>query len=486
MKAAHRYTQRIALVEQGRKVRYHELAEGVVQTATYFRQKGIRPGDRVLVFVPMSIDLYRTVLALFYLGASAVFLDEWVNKSRMEQCCRQAQCQAFIGIWKARVFAWFSAPLRQIPIRLGPKYPVKKQDRIEMYAARESDTALITFTTGSTGQPKAANRTHGFLKAQYDALIDKIQPHPEDVDMPVLPIVLLCNLGTGGTSLIADFKASKPQTLAPQRILQQMEQTPVNRITASPFFVLRLAEHLLANQQSMPHLEKVFTGGAPVFPAEAARLQKAFPNARIEVVYGSTEAEPISAVEAGPLANSRQEMLQSGLLVGRPYHQTEVKIVRMHAGPLRLEEHGWDKLECSVGEPGEIVVAGAHVLEHYFNSPGAMEQSKIDEYGKFWHRTGDAGRFSEDGYLYLLGRCSQMIPHQDNYQAPFLFENFLKEIEGVVAGTILEWNQQRSLVFEAENKELTSELKAQLKRDLPEVECIIEVDKMPLDPRHFS
>ncbi|NJM17110.1 MAG: hypothetical protein HC896_18550 [Bacteroidales bacterium] len=71
-------------------------------------------------------------------------------------------------------------------------------------------TALITFTTGSTGTPKAADRSHAFLKEQFNALLDEIKPSANDVDMPVLPIVLFVNLGVGCTSVIADFNVAEP------------------------------------------------------------------------------------------------------------------------------------------------------------------------------------------------------------------------------------------------------------------------------------
>src|ERR1700747_541143 len=86
--AAQKHPERIAIIYKNREITFNELAEQVKNTACYFRNEGIEKGDRVLVFVPMNIDLYRIVLALFSIGATAVFLDEWVNKKRMEECCK--------------------------------------------------------------------------------------------------------------------------------------------------------------------------------------------------------------------------------------------------------------------------------------------------------------------------------------------------------------------------------------------------------------
>lgn len=167
-KAAEKYPDRAAIVYRDKQILFSEFALQVKETGNFFRKKGITKGDRVLVFVPMCPDLYRIVIALFEIGATVVFLDEWVNKWRMEECCKVADCSAFIGVFKARLLRLFSSELRKIPLSLGVNnkhvsgnYPSVETD--------PTDTALITFTTGSTGVPKAAKRTHGFLSEQFNA-----------------------------------------------------------------------------------------------------------------------------------------------------------------------------------------------------------------------------------------------------------------------------------------------------------------------------
>jgi len=96
---------RTAIVEKGKSITYLELKREVYKTAQYFQNKGIEKGDRVLVFVPVSISLYRIVLALFHIGATAVFLDEWSSKDRLKKACEIADCKAYIGNWKAKAMA---------------------------------------------------------------------------------------------------------------------------------------------------------------------------------------------------------------------------------------------------------------------------------------------------------------------------------------------------------------------------------------------
>ncbi|TAE08878.1 MAG: AMP-dependent synthetase [Bacteroidetes bacterium] len=489
-----------ALIDKDNHViSFGELEQQITETAQYFWHKGIRQGDRVLVFVPMSIDLYRTVLALFRIGATSVFLDEWVSMARLEVCCQVAQCKAFIGIWKARLIGYFSKELRKIPIWLGTGYrKVGKQasgqyDNFQL--THENDIALLTFTTGTTGTPKAAKRTHGFLKAQLEALVGKLEPRFDDVDMPVLPIVLLINLATGTPSVIANFKASKPNSLKPARLLAQIEQHQVNRIIASPFVIKALAQYALDKQLACPTLRKIFTGGAPVFPTEAQLYTKAFPTARIEIVYGSTEAEPISGCLAqdchvdNPL--QKEENTYKGLYVGEVASSATVKIIKITDSPIAVQsEAELEAMELPAGEVGEIIVAGKHVLREYFNNEEALLRNKIFIDGVCWHRTGDSG-FWVEGWkggreLYLMGRCNAIIRQGGKAFFPFVFEHYFQQIQGVVMGTILEAKGEIAacveLAYPAEKGTIETQILA-----LPApIDKIHFLAKMPRDLRHNS
>ncbi|MEM6696972.1 MAG: AMP-binding protein [Bacteroidota bacterium] len=475
LQAADEYPNRVAIVDQAQSISYAELKIQVKKTAAYFQQKGIQKGDRILVFVPMSVDLYRIVLAIFYVGATAVFLDEWVNKKRLEICCQIADCKGFVGIWKARVFALFSKELRRIPIKLSRKKQASKG--ISMQTIDTDDAALITFTTGSTGTPKAARRTHEFLKAQFDALLEEIEPKASDIDMPVLPIVLFMNLGVGCTSVIADFKMSKPEQMDASKIVAQLSSNQVSRIIASPYFVKRLAQYVNEQQLELIHLQKIFTGGAPVFPAEAKQYLQAFPNAITQIVYGSTEAEPISSIGAKKLI-VKEDQLSQGLPVGIPFHQAEVKIIQITSEDIVIEDQTiFEALILPEGEIGEIVVAGKHVLKQYFNNEAAFRANKIIVGKTIWHRTGDSGFFKGEA-LFLTGRCKQLIVAQNGYISPFIIENELQSLEEVSMGTLMKVGEELVLVIEGK---ITQNQQFSFPFDR-----IQHVTKIPRDPRHNS
>lgn len=483
--AAKRNPLTTAIIYKNRKISFTELEKEITATAHFFQRKGIVKNDRVLVFVPMSIDLYRIVLALFKIGATAVFLDEWVSRKRMEECCKTAQCKAFIGISKAQILAVFSRELRKIPIKLGTAYSTGQSNGTFAVTSKE-DTALITFTTGSMGTPKAAKRTHGFLYHQFKALKEKIEPEKGDISMPVLPIVLLINLATGTTSVIADFKSSKPNLLRPEKIIQQITKYSVNSIIASPFFIKEIAEYIISNNISIPCIKKIFTGGASVFPGEAARYYEAFPQVKTEIVYGSTEAEPISSIDIETLIKEKNNILR-GLNAGKPDKCTEVKIIHIIEGNICINsEEELSAIELPLKAIGEIIVSGNHILREYFNNEEALNRNKIFIGNTCWHRTGDSGYLDENGTLFLTGRCSTLFQKDGTIIYPFIYENYFQTIGEVETGTIMLIKGKITAIIELKDESGKDAVKSNLESALPLLEKILFLKKIPRDPRHNS
>jgi len=475
------HPERVAIIHGTHSITYGELAKQAEASAADFITQGLRTGDRVLVLVPMGIDLYRVVLALFRMGATAVFLDAWVSRERMELCCELAEARAWVGGWKARLLALVSRPLRRIPVRLRLSIPAGATSPI---AAVDPDhSALITFTTGSTGTPKAARRSHGFLAQQFDALLDELQPTEGDTDLTTLPIVLFINLGLGSTTVIPDFKPSAPERFNARNVVEQMLAHGVDRMTVSPIHARMMADHVLSTGSRLPALKKLFTGGGPVFPGEAQRIARAFPDARCTIVYGSTEAEPIASINAAELVN---EVSDEGLCVGRTFHRASVRIIPISDDVISPMTSGdFDTFVLPEGRIGEIIVSGTHVLASYFNNEEAFQRNKIIVDGIVWHRTGDSGRLA-NGLLYLLGRCAHLIPHRDGYIAPFVWGPRLTAIEGVEHGTVVGRNGRIVAVIQAARGSDRDLLHQKVKDQCVFVEEVSFIDRMPMDPRHRS
>lgn len=494
--AAGRVPHRLAIADVRGEITFGDLQRAVIQQVAIFQKQGLQPGDRVLVFVPMGIDLYIHVLALFHMGCTAVFLDEWVNIKRLQLCCEIANCKGFIGTPLARFVGRFIPELRAIPVWIKGKTnfaqtttqntahhnPIQHSP-FDINA--QSDTALITFTTGSTGTPKAAKRTHAFLDAQFSALKDTLNAHDALIDMPALPIVLLINLGLGIPSIVPNWKASKPNKIKPKNIIAQWEKYGVNRLIASPYFVEAMAKSQINQPNQYLDIEQIFSGGAPVFPDSATLWCNAFPNSQIQVVFGSTEAEPIAKIDAKDLKQCNVPSNQ-GLCVGDISPWTEVLILPI-SDQAMVAESDQDMVQMALEElqVGEIVVRGEHVLREYFNNPEALLKNKIFYQNQCWHRTGDAGFIGTDKKLYLLGRTQQIFHHEGQDIYPFLEEYKIKQIEGVAMGTLLKINDKVVYFIELIDPKFKSHVDLFIRCNSPKPDWVV-YKPIPRDKRHHT
>ena len=258
--------------DRDRVTTFAELEDDSEKIASLLKQGGVREGDPVLVFVPMSANLYAVLLGIFRLGAIAMFLDPSAGRDHIERCCHLLSPRALVAIPKAHLLRLVSRALRRIPIKFvaGCGLPgavalsrSKTLPAVTDIAHCNPDTpALVTFTSGSTGLPKAVVRTHGFLVAQHAVLERRIQLVPGEVDLATLPVFLLANLASGVTSVIPDADLRSPGTIQPEPVLAQIARHRVTRCAASPAFFERL---LLADEgprAALRGMKKIFTGGA--------------------------------------------------------------------------------------------------------------------------------------------------------------------------------------------------------------------------------
>lgn len=474
-----------AIVFEKKRITFSELSTQVTATAGYLQSKGIQKGDRLLILIPMSIDLYRTVLALFKLGAVAVFMDEWVNRKRLNLCCEIADCKAFIANRKIFFLSHFFEGLRNIPLKLTTYYKKKNFSEVTTFS---DELALITFTTGSTGVPKAAKRTHLLLKEQFDALHPLLQPQPNEVSMPMLPIVLLFNLGAGITSVIMKHNIKRPELFRTEEVIQTWKREGVSQFISSPHHLLAVANWVLKNGSPEYYPKSFFTGGGPVFPANNKLLKEAFPNASITVVYGSTEAEPISSYSLNDSVPNNEVVEREGLYVGKIESSTQVKIIEMTDVSIICEkEKELKEMEKKDGEPGEIIVSGNHVLKSYWRNKRADLRHKIIVENVCWHRTGDCGYKIEDE-LYLLGRCQDIIYQDNTLLSPFIFEGFCEGINGISKGTILFVNDNLTVAIEPDPvfQRNFSEIENQLLKHFKFNFKVVSLKRIPRDPRHHT
>jgi len=460
---AARHPHCTAIIDAGQSISYEQLWHRVEGGANYLHGAGVKENDFVLILHPITIKLYELLLSCFHAGLTVVLIDPAKGTDFLNNCLQKYPPAAFLASPKAHLLRLKSSELRRVPLKIhtGCFLPFTKPWKEVQKAASITEVApetpaLITFTSGSTGQPKGVSRSHQFLLAQDAILSKSLNLEEGQVDLVTLPVFLLSNLSHGLTSVIADTDLTNPGSPDVAKITKQCQKHSVTRCTASPAFFEAMPKDLF---------DEVYTGGAPVFPDLLKQLSK-----NSHLVYGSSEAEPISHFPASDLTPEILDTIKSGggLPAGKPVEEIHLAIIDdQHGKPVpAMSSAEFIKLE---NDRGEIVVSGDHVLTGYLGGHGDSE-NKFSVNGRIWHRTGDAGRLDEEGDLWLLGRCHAKWR-----------EIYPLQIEAAVR-TILPGKKcafwQGLLILES-----SSPLLDELLEDFA-LKGVVIIDSIPMDARH--
>lgn len=480
------------LLGDGRVMTYGEFERRSAGLAAALRQRGIGVGSVVLVLQPVSPALYQLLAALFRLGAIAAVPDASALRRSVTAAARRLRPQGVAGPAAAHLLRLLVPGLLGVPAACVTHGWVPGGFSLEV-AARSGGTAdiatlpaehpaLITFTSGTTGAAKAIIRSHRLLLAQQAALAPVLGLAPGLRVLSTLPMFVLSLLAAGATAVLPAVDVRRPAEIDAGRLLRQIADSGISRVVASPAACDRLAGASGA-ADLLGGVQALFTGGGPVFPDLLDRLAGVMPAARLVAVYGSSEAEPIAQAARDDLDSAARAASAAGggLLAGCPVSAAKVAILADHVGqPLGP----WTEADFAAacvpqGMAGEIVVTGEHVVGGYLDGVGDGD-SKIRVGDSLWHRTGDAGRFDDQGRLWLLGRCSARV----DATYPLAVEATARAILGGRRCACVGVDGRPCLVVEA----MTAEEERRLAAVWPTAPMpdLFSVPDIPLDRRHQS
>lgn len=409
---------------------YADLQEEVGDAAKILRQAGVQPLDVVLIYVPLQRELISLLLAVFKIGAQALFIDPSYTPVKVWQCLQLARPNVLVVDKRLQALT-VAAPLFGIKTVLtfasaGPGgisaglniITDIKTDGLDVPGTAPvtaDHPALITFTSGSTGRPKGIVRSHGFLNNQ-SRLLHKTLPPPgtrgrqsapghykddsnhcdELTVMTTLPMFILAALAAGQTAIIP---AAKRESL-----VYQFKYSAIDRLLCAPHSLQNFCKLLEEEAITLPQVKQVIVGGGPVFPSLLAKVKATMPCARVITVYGSTEAEPICHQELRPVSLVRKGR---GLPLGRPIDEVILHVIdqRLLGKRTSLTAEQFKAITLSPDKEGEIVVSGDHVVRGYLGGHGNSE-TKFEVAGRTFHRTGDAGYINDQGEVFLTGRVA--------------------------------------------------------------------------------
>ncbi|GAA4354711.1 hypothetical protein GCM10023185_16790 [Hymenobacter saemangeumensis] len=358
----------------------------------------VLPGQRVLLLVPVSLELVGALLGVLAHGATVVLPPAGASTRQLLALARQGGVAIL-----PRVAAGPRLLARLLGVKLlAASRPTSPATPAELpQPVPPQQPALITHTSGSTGRPKQIIRTHAVLSTQHAVLKEIFPPWPGQRDFPLFPNVLLHNLGAGAVSILPNVHWADISTVRPPLIVEQLLVEQVETLTGNVFYFEQLLPALRQQPGGFPLVRALGVGGSPVPERLVHALKAVFASATVYVIYGSSEAEPIAV---RPLAGQAASPAL-GYCVGPVHPSLELRLASL--GALSLPDGSRPVV-------GEIQVRGPHVASR---EPDG------------WLHTGDFGYLGADGQLYLTGRQGNEALRQglQHYQ----LEHVLQHLPGV-------------------------------------------------------
>jgi long-chain acyl-CoA synthetase len=368
------------------------LAEQSARVAGLLQQRGVAPGDRVGIMLPNVPEFAAIYYGILTAGAVVV---------PMNVLLKQREVAFYLGDPEAKiVFAWHGFAEAAVPgaADAGTACILVRPGEFEGLLAgvepaagvverSDDDTAVILYTSGTTGTPKGAELTHANLRRNVDAVLRMWEFTPDDVILGALPLFH----AFGQTcALNAAIAAGSCLTMLPRfdagRALETIERDRVTVFEGVPTMYSALIHHPDRERFDTSSLRLCISGGASL-PLETLRNFEAAFGCPILEGYGLSETSPVASF------NHPDRPRKAGS-IGTPIEGVEMAVVTETGGT------------PAQGEVGEIVIRGHNVMKGYWRRPDATAEA-INADG--WFHTGDLANVDEDGYFFIVDRKKDLV-----------------------------------------------------------------------------
>ncbi|RAL24606.1 non-ribosomal peptide synthetase [Thermoflavimicrobium daqui] len=371
----------IALKDESRALTYLELEERSNQIAHALIQKGIRPQDRVAVYMYRSIESIVSMLGVMKTGAAYIPLDPDYPENRLAFIKENASVHTTLNNLA------FEEYMDE------PKTPLERK-------VDGNTPAYIIYTSGSTGQPKGVEVPHRTLT---NLLTWQNQRRTTHEPMTVLQY---SSLGFDvslqeilGTFIAGDtlFIPSQQVRQDPYELVKTLQKENINKMYAPPVALRQLAEEAIQRQVSFPALREVYVAGEALeITSSIVEMFKKCPECILENQYGPTESHVVTAYRL----DQDPEKWPRFPVIGRPIANVHIYLV--------------DQTLQSVpkGSIGEIVIGGDCLALRYLDNPDLTAERFITDPSdptRKLYRTGDLGRWRNDGTIEFMGRRDDQV-----------------------------------------------------------------------------
>jgi acyl-CoA synthetase (AMP-forming)/AMP-acid ligase II len=443
-RSARRFRDSVALEGPQGVQTFAELGDRVARLAAGMLASGLRPGERVLDLQPNQNTYIETDLACAAAGLVRVALNHRLHPQDWAGIADDAGASALI--YDARYSHQSEAlrsglgPDRVIVIGDGPgvhRYQklVETHLPLPMTAAAPDGLVSLNYTSGTTGRPKGVQRTH---RVRFASLINMVAevlggpPGPGDTYLHAGPIT-----HTSGLFVLPFLVHGARQLILPafdaQEVVDAVADRGVTHTALVPTMVARMLALTDVDADRMRELKMLGYAGAPMPPEQIRQAyERLTPN--LVQYYGLVEAIPpvtlLDGVDHAAGLAGRPELLTSA---GRPALGVELAVVDDSGSAMPL------------GEVGEVVTRGDHVMPGYWRAEGRRDLMRAVRDG--WLHTGDLGRLDDDGRLWLVDRKGDMIITGGYNVYPREVEDVIAAVPGVREVAVIgvadpEWGQR--------------------------------------------
>ncbi len=398
----------IAVVDEGRRITYAQLKEGIKKYRNHLYEIGIRTGDRVGIFSRNSLEFVYAYFATSSLGAINVPINFQLSTRETAYILQDAGVKHLLTYEPLKFEEKLSVTQHNIAT-FGDKISA---DAPELPADfDENNPCVIIYTSGTTGNPKGAMLSHKNLVCNTRQC-EVFKCHSKCKVLCVLPMYhcfgwtcVVLNTFYRGAELDV-MRVFKPKDMVD--MVREQEITDI--IIVPSIFKLITG---LAKPEDFKSVRFFMSGGTTLPDKIVEEFNKKF-NRKIAEGYGLSEASP--AVFLTTHGEERQGSC------GKLLKGTEVRLV---------DEDG---LDVAPGEVGEVLVRGGQVMLGYWNNPKATAET-LDEDG--WLHTGDVGKVDEDGYYYIVSRIKEMIISMGENIYPREVEEVVYQFKGIKDAAVI-------------------------------------------------
>jgi acyl-CoA synthetase (AMP-forming)/AMP-acid ligase II len=436
---ARRRPDALALFSTEYRCTYSELDGRTNRLARWLRdERNVTTGDRLAVLLPNRCEVVEYLVAAHKAALVYVGLNFRMDDSDLRSVFENAEPRLLVTCEEFRATAGmlqeaFGVPFVMIEDLVGAKSPLAKvsADPLGLFPA-SSDHACIVYTSGTTGRPKGVLFDHSAMSQhatvaclEYEITPDTrylIQiPHNSSVNITIAPCLMM-----GAAIGFQDSRSFSPDTFA--SVVAQFEVTHSFLV---PTQLMRVLDQLTDDDRRMSTLTTLGYGSSPISPDRLRDLVARY-GAIFLQLYGMAEIASIGTilrkVDHERALGDKPALLNS---CGRPSYGVAVRVV---------DDKGND---VPVGERGEVIFAGPHVMLGYYRDEKRTSDALYDG----WMHSGDIGVFDDEGYLYIVDRLKNLIIRGGLNIAPVEIENVIYRHPGVLEVAVVgapdeEWGER--------------------------------------------